>query len=60
MASRRNDHQDGSFARKFVTWAAVLVFVIWATRNPAQAATLFHDIANAFASLASHYGKNSH
>jgi plasmid stabilization system protein ParE len=59
MASRRSDRESSGFARKFFTWVAVIVFVIWAARNPAQAATLFHTIASAFASLASH-SKHGH
>ena len=58
--SRRSDRKGSSFAGKFFTWAAVIVFVIWAARNPAQAATLFHAIASAFASMASHAGKHGH
>jgi hypothetical protein len=60
MASRRSDREGSNFGRKFFTWVAVLVFVIWAARNPAQAATLFHYIASAFASLASHAAKHGH
>lgn len=59
MASRRYERESSGFTRKLVTWTAVLMFVIWAARNPAQAATLFHTIASAFASLASH-SKHGH
>jgi hypothetical protein len=60
MTRRRGDRESSGFARKFFTWAAVIVFVIWAARNPAQAATLFHTIASAFASMASHASKHGH
>jgi hypothetical protein len=58
--SRRSDRKGSSFAGKFFTWAAVIVFTFWAARNPAQAATLFHTIASAFASMASHASKHGH
>lgn len=58
--ARRTERQGGNFAGKFFTWLAVIVFVIWAARHPAQAATLFHYIASAVASLASHAAKHGH
>jgi hypothetical protein len=60
MARRRTERESTGFARKFFTWVALIVFVIWAARNPAQAAALFHTIASAFASMASHVGKHGH
>jgi hypothetical protein len=59
MASRRSDREGSDFARKLATWAAIALIVIWAARNPHQAATIVHYIASAIASLASRYGKHS-
>jgi hypothetical protein len=59
MASRRTERETGGFARKFATWIAFALVIVWAARNPHQAATVVHYIATAIASLASHYGKHS-
>ena len=60
MASRRSDRRGSSFAGKFVTWATIAGLIYWAGREPAQAATLFHYIGGALASLASHHGTHTH
>jgi hypothetical protein len=60
MASRRNDREGSGFAHKVVTWAIIALLIVWAARNPAQAAAVVHYIASAIATLASHYGKHGH
>ena len=60
MASRRRKDDEGSsFTRKFVTWVIIALIIVWAARNPHQAAEVIHYIASGIADLASHYGKHS-
>ena len=59
MANRRNDNDGSRIGRKLVTWAIIALIIVWASRNPHQAATVIHSIASGIASLASHYGNHS-
>jgi hypothetical protein len=59
MASRRNDREGSGIARKLITWIIIALIIVWASRNPHQAATVIRSIASGIANLASHYGKHS-
>lgn len=56
MASRRYEREGSGFAQKFVTWVIAALIIVWASRNPHQAAAIVHYIAATAAQLASHYG----
>jgi hypothetical protein len=55
MATRRTGRDTGSsFPGKALFWLCFLLFVIWAARNPADAAAIFAHIAQALNSAAHH------
>jgi hypothetical protein len=60
MARRRNDRDGSGIVGKFVTWVVIIVIIVWAARNPADAATVVRYIATAIGNLASQYGKHHH
>jgi hypothetical protein len=55
----RSDRGGSGLARKLTTWVVIALIIVWAARNPHQAADVVHSIASAAASLASHYDKHS-
>ncbi len=60
MAKRSSGREESHLARKLTMWIVLVLVIIWAARDPHQAADAVHAIATALANLTSQASKHGH